>query len=324
MREKVCCILSSDEAFAIKLADYINNRHLLPLQVLVYTRKEPLIESVNNYDTEILIVDGDNDDNWYENISDTVIFLNNGYEDTADSIAKYQSADKLTKKIMSYMTGFENHKVGGKKTVLGCIYSPASKCFKTTLALGMGLWSAKMGRSLFINLEQFAGLNNILSDSSGGLSQALYYYKSQHVQGLGKILSSTDSLMGMDYFYPVTNGEDIAELDNREFIDFINLLVDKEIYNYIWIDVGNVYGNPWRLMEVCDRVYLPNPLDYIGRRKVSQMENYLVASGRGELISRFIKVDIPFNEAIAGYDITPEILLASDFGEIVNRLLREV
>ena len=69
MREKVCCIYSSDEAFAVKLADYINSRHLLPLQVQVYTHKEAMLNSVNNFETELLIADSDCNENWLTDIT---------------------------------------------------------------------------------------------------------------------------------------------------------------------------------------------------------------------------------------------------------------
>lgn len=321
MKEKVCCIYSSDEVFAVKLADYINCRHLLPLQVVVYTQEEAIINSTKSCEIELLIVDGEDKKEWPKSLSETVVYLNEGYEDTNASIARYQSADKLVKKIMAHMTGFENRMVGNKRAKLGCIYSPASKCFKTTLALSLGLWSAKKGKSLFINLEQFAGLNNVLSPEAGGLSQALYYFKASNREALGKIISCTGELLGMEYFYPVTCGEDIGELDSKEFIEFINLLVESERYDYIWIDVGNVYGNPWRLMEVCDRVFLTEPLDYIDRRKVTQMENYLMASGRGELLSRFNKIAIPFEESVSGYDISCETLLKPERGALITELI---
>ena len=99
------------------------------------------------------------------------------------------------------------------------------------------------------------------------------------------------------------------------------MLVESGNYNYIWIDVGNVYPNPWRLMEVCDRVFMPEPLDYIGRRKVSQMENYLMASGRGELLSRFTKVYVPYDDKISGYDISCEMLLRPEWGAYINKLM---
>lgn len=322
MRERVCCIYSSDKTFAVKLADYINTRHLLPLQVVVYTNEDAVRKSTESYNVELLIVDGQDKPEWINELSDTVVYLNNGYNDEKDSIARYQPADRLVKKIMAHMTGFENRMVGNKRAKLGCIYSPASKCFKTSLALGLGLWSAKKGKSLFINLEQFAGLGNILSSQAGGLSQALYYFKTLGREGLGKIISCADIFMEMEYFYPVTCGEDIGELDSREFIEFINLLVECERYDYIWIDVGNTYGNPWRLMEVSDAVYIPGPLDNIDRRKVSQMENYLVSSGRGELLSRFNKVDIHFNEDMAGYDISGEVLLNSWWGSRINEIIK--
>ena len=322
MREKVGCIYSSDETFAVKLAEYINSRHLLSLQVIVYTQKEAALKSVEHYETEILIADVQEELEWFKDITDTIVYLNNGYEDTENSIAKYQSADKLVKKIMARMTGFRTCATGDKRTRIGCIYSPASKCFKTTLALSLGLWSAKEGKSLFINLEQFAGLNNVLSSAAGGLSQALYHYKVAGRQGLGKIIACTDELCGMEYFYPVTCAEDLAELENKEFIDFLSLIIESNRYEYIWIDVGNVYANPWKLMEVCDEIIVPNPLDYVGRRKVSQMENYLVASGRAELLSKFRKVELSYNETFAGYDINCEMLLRQNYGQEIKEILR--
>ena len=189
--------------------------------------------------------------------------------------------------------------------------------------MGLGLWAAKKERSLFINLEEFAGLDEIIFKSKGGLSQALYYYKSMGTTASGKILSCTEQIYGMDYFSPVNCPEDISELTDKELVSFIGVVANSGLYQSIWIDVGNSCSMPWGVMENADRIIIPKPLDFVGRKKLSQFENYLVASGRTELISKVEKIDIPYDESVAGYGINPEWILESQKAAFYNGLLED-
>lgn len=321
MRERICSIWSEDEEYAVRLADYINGKKLLPFKVMVFTDVKSLQENKHLYDIKLLIVDGDAP--WAEAFGcDTFVKLSE--EGTEGAVSRYQPADRLAKEIISYMDGYTVRNSKENKNVsINCIYSPATKCFKTTLAMGLALWSAKKERSLYVNIEEFAGLDESVFNSKGGLSQALYHFKAIGPRSIGKILSCTQQLFGMDYFYPVICPEDISELTDKELMSFFNAIAESGLYESIWIDVGNSCSMPWGILENSDRILIPKPLDFVGRKKVAQFENYLVASGRTELISKVEKIDIPYDEKIVGYGIDPEWILESRKAAFFNSLLED-
>ena len=328
MKEKICCIYDDNEKYALKLAEYINSHHVMPFKALVYTSKEALKKCVEKYDIELLVVSGVLTKEEISNISaGTVVVL---YDTKSESnvdynhVCKYQPADHLVKEIMSYMSGFtKRDEMNMNTTQVCCVYSPATKCFKTTITLGLALYCASKGRSLYLSLEQFSGLGKLLSPKEGGLSEALYCFKSGGVNSVGKVISCTGQLSGMDYFYPVTCAEDISEMQEKEFLEFLNMIINSGIYRYIWIDVGCVYNSPWRLMEISDRIIMPNAIDYMSSNKISEMENYLMVSGREELLAKIEKIDVDYDESVAGYDITIELLKKRFMTELARKLLEE-
>lgn len=326
MKEKICCVYDDNEKYALKLAEYVNGHHVMPFKALVYTSKEALQKCTEKYEIELLVVSGMLTKEEILKIgAGTVVVLYDlkPWEDSEfNYVCKYQPADHLVKEIMSYMSGFTKiNEANTNITQVCCIYSPATKCFKTTIALGLALYSASRGRSLYLGLEQFSGLSKLLSSKEGGLSEALYCFKSGGTNSIGKIISCTGQISGMDYFYPVTCAEDISEMQEKEFLDFLNMIINSGVYKYIWIDVGCVYNSPWRLMEISDRVIMPKAIDYMGANKISEMENYLMVSGREELLNKIEKIDVVYDETVAGYEITIDLLRKHFMVELARELL---
>ncbi len=322
MKERLYCIFDKSEQYAVRLADYINRRHLMPGQVAVYTSENALLRDMDKYEIELLMLADNVGDELLQSVNARIVVYLTDENIDGNCVNPYQSADHLVKEVMSYMPGLDViRNTTNKKSMLNCIYSPAGKCFKTTLTLMLALWFSRKGRSLYLNLEQFSGLGNILSDREGGLSEALYQFKAGKRAASGKIISCTGQLQGMDYFYPVTCAEDISELQEKEFLDFLNLIVESGVYDFIWIDIGTVYSRPWRLMEICDRIFMPLPQDYVGLQKVREMENYLAVSGRSELLSRIEKLSIPFDEQCLNKEISLEYLNRPQNGVLAERIM---
>lgn len=324
MKEKMYCIFDKSEKYALRLADYINSRHLMPGQVTVYTSENALMRDADQSEVELLMLVNCVDSEVLDKVSPQItVYLTDEVTDEK-YVNPYQSADHLVKEIMSYMSGIGGMQTSlNRKCTINSIYSPAGKCFKTTFALMLALWSSHNCRSLYINLEQFSGLGKVLSDKEGGLSEALYHFKANGKQAIGKIISCTGQIQGMDYFYPVTCAEDISELQEKEFMELLNLIAESGVYNCIWIDIGAVYSRPWRLMEISDRILMPAAQDYMGQQKVTEMENYLIASGRTELLGRMEKISIPYIEEIWNREISFEYLNQPENGRFINKILEE-
>lgn len=307
MKEKVCCILDSDENYAVRLTDYINERSALPYRALAFTSAKALEECCGKYDIKLLLAGGSEETDADIVSPEAYIRLTEERENIEENeVYRYQSADRIIRDIISHISGFSRKHSDRQTTRILSVYSPATKCFKTTLALGIASEAAKTGRTLFISFEQFAGLGNLLSKERGGLSEALYYYKIGREAASGKILSCTDSIMGFDFLAPAVCADDIAEQSDKETVDFIYMLAEHGDYAYIIVDAGYVFNRPWKLLEVSGKIIMPEPLDNMGRKKASEFENYLLLSGNNGLERNIFKVKIPYDEAMAGYEITAE------------------
>ncbi|MCM1307070.1 MAG: hypothetical protein NC223_00560 [Butyrivibrio sp.] len=306
MKEKVCCILDSDENYAVRLTDYINERKALPYKALAFSSGAALEACRDKYEIKLLLEGGDGKADLELINPEVYIRLSEEENIGENQVYRYQSAERIIKDLASHISGF-SRKYSQKRTAeIISVYSPATKCFKTTLALGIAAEAAKRGRTLFISLEQFSGLGRLLSGARGGLSDALYYYKSGKEAAFGKILSCADSILGFDFFAPAVCADDIAEQSDGEMTDFVYLLAERGDYARIIADVGCVFNKPWRLLEASERIIMPAPLDYMGRKKASEFENYLLLSGRSEVERNIFKIDVPYDEALAGYEITAE------------------
>ena len=122
----------------MKLAEYINSHHIMSFKALVYTSKDALQKCINKYDIELLVISGVLAKDEIIGVdAKTVVVLYDAQADIGNDfnyVCKYQPADHLVKEIMSYLSGYSKHSVtDSKSTEVSCVYSPATKCFKTKM-----------------------------------------------------------------------------------------------------------------------------------------------------------------------------------------------
>lgn len=322
MKEKVCCILDSDESYVIRLTDYINERGALPYQALAFTSAGALEACCDKYDIKLLLAGrGGEVDTAVVNPEVYISFTEDSENIQDNQVYRYQSAERIIKDLVSHISGFSRKSAGKCDAGILSVYSPATKCFKTTLALGIAAEAAKRGRTLFISFEQFAGLGKLLSNARGGLSDALYYYKAGKSAAFGKILSCTDSVMGFDFLAPAVCADDISEQSAGETVDFVRLLAEHGDYSFVIADVGCIFNKPWELLEASEKIIMPTPLDYMGRKKAAEFENYLMLSGQSEVGRNIFRIDVPYDEALAGYEITAETVLSGSIRKAAERCI---
>ena len=66
---------------------------------------------------------------------------------------------------------------------------------------------------------------------------------------------------------------------------------------------------------------MPKPLDYMGRRKEEDFNTYLKLSGRIGLSDRIERVEIPYIDRIAGYEIEASTFVNDELLECAGRHL---
>ena len=192
----------------------------------------------------------------------------------AVGIYRYQSFEKIYSIISD--NSLIIHKSLLSDTKLIGIYSPVCVEPKTAFALNMARILGQRGKTLYINLEDFSGLDEILPPArEENLSDAFYYYMQGRESSIDKILSVISNVAGFDYFSPVRCAEDISSMEPEQIIDFVECIEKHGGYEFI---------------------VLPVKGDYLSLRKMQSFETYFCGTGFEHIIKRVVKIRIPEGE----------------------------
>lgn len=211
--------------------------------------------------------------------------------------------------------------VGKRARVIG-VYSPVSRCLKTSLALTMGQQLARDGKVLYISFEIFAGFGTLIDgECRGDLSDVLYFFRQEDF-GVMRLKSMVYNWKDMDYIPPVRYPEDLEQLTGEEAAALLERAAAECGYEYVIVDVGQAVLNIGPVLELCDVVYMPVKEDCVSSAKLEELEEYLRVSGREGLRERIQRVKLPYHSSFGRKDTYMEQLLWGELGDYVRKLKR--
>ena len=326
---KIMAVYDVDAGYAQKFADVVNQREKIPFTVIPFTSLETLKEYGQGHSIEILLVSGAVPRDRIEGISArTVVVLAEGEivpaEENYPRVYKYQSADSVIREVMSYYCEKPQSMfvaVGKRARVMG-IYSPVSRCLKTSLALTMGQQLARDGKVLYISFEAFAGFTRLIdSGCRGDLSDILYFFRQDNF-GIMRLKTMVYSWKDMDYIPPVRYPEDLEQLTGEEAGNLLESLASECGYEYVIADLGQTLCNIVPVLERCDVVYMPVKEDCVSAARLEEFDEYLQVSGQEKLRERIQRVKLPYHSSFGRKDTYLEQLLWGELGDYVRRLLK--
>lgn len=324
--KKVCAIYDADEQYAYRFINYVNDKKLMPYDVIMFTKNELLEEYLKDGRLEILLLSENTGISDLRNTNVGKIIKLSEDENTVvnGSVYKYQSADTVVKEIFRQLVGeTQTHSHQDILTVntdvIG-VYSPIGRCHKTVLSLALAMAASRKGKTLYINLEEFCGISEFVSLNQGNLSDLIYHFR-HNKNKLAKIFSETIiSCNGFDYVPVCSSPEDFEEVMPEEWIEFIKYIISGSVYDTLVLDIGNVVHEPWKLMRVCRVVFMPCVSDIMGTNKVNMFEEYMKIMGQTDIINKIIKADIPYDSELEDGNLL-EHLEWSSVGEYARRVL---
>lgn len=210
-------------------------------------------------------------------------------------IYRYQALDKIYNEIV--IKGDLKRSTQLKTMEIIGIYSPVSVVPRQSFALALSKVMSEKFKVLYINLEEFSGLSEILpSDNQYTLSDAIYFYRQSGMSARDKIEQTIKTTSGVDYIPPVVCSEDISNVGADEMADFIEKTGDMFGYEVVIADISSAVSQPWKMLESCRVVYTPVKDDYLSIHKMSDFENYYANIGMGHVLDRVSKIKLPEGE----------------------------
>lgn len=328
--ERILAVYDVEPQYAARFAEVTNQKDTIPFTVMAFTSFEKLKEYVVEHQVEVLLVSSQVAKEAVELLPvEKIMILNEGeavtIKDEHPGIYKYQSSEAILREVMAHYGADSvkdiNFKPMGKTQVMG-VYSPISRCLKTSFALTLGQLLAAERRVLYVNLESFSGFGALMGEKySGDLSDVLYFYK----QGNGSMIrlkSVVYHLGQMDYIPPVQYPEDLNQADAAEMAAVLSQIAESGGYDVLVLDTGNYGRQVEELLELCDVIYMPVKEDGISVSKIQEFEEYLELSGRREIQEKIVKLKLPFHSCFGKKENYVEQLLWGELGDYVRQLIR--
>lgn len=326
---RVMAVYDVDPFYADRFAEVVNQKESVPFTVMAFSTMERLKEYARQNAVELLLVSESASCEDAEEVgAGQVIVLAGGeggeLNETYPSIYKFQSSYDIIREVMacycaSPADGTENM-VTTKKTIIG-VYSPVSRCLKTSFALTMGQLMAQEQKVLYVNLEEYAGFHALFGEEyQGDLSDLMYYYRQGNYNSLrlSAVVYSTGSL---DYIPPARYPEDFGQMDAKDMAELLQQIMEGSSYEVLIVDAGQYGRQVLPILEICTVVYQPVKEDVISLAKVEAFEAYLDVAGKGEIKEKIRKVKLPDPANVRKQERYVDQLLWGELGDYVRQMI---
>ncbi|MGN0268402.1 MAG: hypothetical protein ACI4D7_12085 [Lachnospiraceae bacterium] len=180
------------------------------------------------------------------------------------------------------------------------IFSPVSRCGKTTLSVAFTQLLGETERSLMICMDQYS---EIFSSEQDNLSDLIFRMgtacstESESQQDL--FSDYVRNWNQMEYIPSPVYEDDLNQISSLQMVDVLKLLKEQSRYRYIVVDIRTGMDNLQEILQQCDQIFMPDPGDTVSSSKIHMFEELMRKQRVQEteeeefLLNRIHKVRLP-------------------------------
>lgn len=240
-------------------------------------------------------------------------------------IYKFQSSDHVIRELMSCYETMDMQvmeTIASLKPVMTVgIYSPIARCLKTSFAITLGQVLAKSQMVLYLNFEEFSGLEAMFGKIfRSDLSDAVFYFTQGQIKR--QLKSLTESWHNMDYIPPVRYPEDLFGVKTETVTAMVKEIASVSHYDVILLDFGSSIRFAAELMPFCGKLYMPVLEDPISLGKLEAFESWMKMKNQTQQLGRITKLKLPYYRGFGNGEMYLEQLLWGELGDYVRTLVK--
>ena len=152
-----------------------------------------------------------------------------------------------------------------------------------------------MGKTLYLNLEEYADIGERFVKAEGRtLADLLYYMRQESSDAALRVSTMVRQMETLDYLPPFLIGADLKEVSLEEWKHLLQLILEETIYETIILDLGESVQGLMEILQFCDTIYMPVLEDEISKCKVKcfyEGVRMMQLEGLIEKIQEFAAVD---------------------------------
>lgn len=334
LKKQIFAVCDLEEEYARNFMEYLNQKKNLPFEVQAFTSVESLLAYGRENHIELLLISAQAMCKEVEELSTgkTMILTEGTKPEELDAYAgvyKYQASSDIVREVMAC---YGESRVllpqqipALKKTtkILG-VYSPIGRCLQTFFALTLGQILGREKSVLYVNMEEYAGFEELLNRKfSRTLSDLLYFGKQENANIMVQLSGTVQSMGRLDFIPPVQFPEDIRETSFEEWEILLREIILHSSYEVIILDIGNVISDIFQLLDMCSQVYMPVRADVMSRCKIEQFENLLKLRDYGQILAKTVKMRLHLKTGELKGTTFMEQLVWSELGDYIREMIRK-
>lgn len=332
MNRNIFAVCDLEAEYASNFMNYLNQKRNIPFEIQAFSSAQALIEYAREIPIELLLISSRAMIPEVRNLEiGQIIILSEGNHvpglDIYPSVYKYQATSDVVREVLSCYGEEKSYlpaayPVMKKSTKIYGIYSPVGRCLKTSLALTLGQLLAKKKAVLYLNLEGFSGLEDLMGKTfSHTLSDLFYYLKQENSSLTLRMNSMIQTVNGLDYIPPVQTPADIQSVVWEDMERMIQEITLHTSYEILILDIGNEMQDIFPLLDRCDKVYMPVLEDSVSQGKIRQYENLLKIWDYAQILTKTEKLHLPSHMVHLSRENYVEQLMFSELASYVKGLL---
>ncbi len=329
--KRIFAIYDPDPEFVFRFMEFARKRCALPLEIQAFTAEEHLRRMCEKTQPEILLVSSlvMNDEIRKLEAGTIVVLLEDeaGETEGLPTVYKYQPPEELLRKVTEFCekpreTAAEGYRK--REMELIGIYSPVGRSRKTSFSLTMGQILAGNRTVLYLNLETFAGFEQLFGEQyDRTLSDLLYFARQEDTDLSEKLGGIIRTMQELDYVPPVFCPEDLQSVSPDDWFLLFDRIKEQTCYEILLLDLGESIQGLTAVLNSCKRIYVPVRKDPMSQAKLEQFFWVLEKMHGKEVLGKIRKITVPFCQNNKTGKEFFKGLAESELGNLVRKELAE-
>lgn len=282
----------------------------LPFEIHGFTQTELCRNFCEQHETAILVIsEQDYEADAFQSANGCTVVLTEekAFEkEHVIGIPKFQSAGSLYRQIIKVYADLAGDdlptRTGTKTSALLGFYSPVRRCGQTSLALAMGRQLAQQGKTLYLNLETYAGwdgMQNMQSmrtehlSAGRSMTDLLYFYSCSPEKLAYRLESMVYEEDGLQLVWPGEASPDYQGMGAQEWVGFFRELAGLQLYQNILLDLPEQLPGLPEVLQLCRRIYTMETEDRMAAAKLAQYEAMMQRAGQEEILKKTTRCRLP-------------------------------
>lgn len=292
MNEKII-FFEPNESFAERLMDYWAD-HGLTAQIYYYSDVNKWRQDCREMSVDLYILDCSLRTEDYTKPPNGQVLWWSEREDDPDAIFKYCSAAVILGVIQGYLSkGHADRMEAGAKLI--SLYSPVKRCLQTTFGLSLAHVLSTKGRTLYLNLEGYSGLDRMLRRSfSKDISDFIYYVNQSSGEIPIPIQNFIHRLGDVDMIPPVLNPGNLQDITEDMWKKLMSTLKKGGQYDYILVDVSDFLMGTFAILRESSVIFSMVKTEAMAEAKWQQYCNVLEEAGYKDILEKTMRQEVPY------------------------------